>query len=364
MPKQSTIFKGKGTAKGAKTKLAVTEADDDFDDMLTELRATYVTAEAANSSSTSSSNSADTSLSSTTNPAWTAIPEEALMRACDRGDVSQLRRWARWGFRVTRKKSLYNAVLESEYEMALCLVRELGADVNQVGHRGMSALGFAAHRGNVGMVKYLANELEADVNHADAEGRTPLFFATLKVHLAVVRCLVKELRASVERGKLSARLASLHLAAQQARLKIVQCLVEELHADVNLASQGGSTPLMIAAANMNHKIVRYLLKHGAHPQATHGGVATAAELSKSKTAPAEETAYLKARTHCANPSCTNSGLKKCERCLQAYFCGSACIRAHWPAHMAECTAAAAKLKAAGGKPSSSSSSSSSHLSSS
>jgi hypothetical protein len=26
-------------------------------------------------------------------------------------------------------------------------------------------------------------------------------------------------------------------------------------------------------------------------------------------APAEETAYLQARAHCANPSCTNAGLK-------------------------------------------------------
>jgi ankyrin repeat protein len=82
----------------------------------------------------------------------------------------------------------------------------------------------------------------------------------------------------------------LHLAAQEGRLEIVQSLIEELGADVNLdAPNGTCTALKIAAANMNHKIVRYLLKHGAHPQAAHGGGATAAQLFKLMKAPAEET---------------------------------------------------------------------------
>jgi predicted RNA-binding Zn ribbon-like protein len=137
---------------------------------------------------------------------------------------------------------------------------------------------------------------------------------------------------------------------------LVKCLVEELRADVNLAENDGSTPLMTAAKKMHQMVVRYLLKHGADPQALHDRHGTAAEISKIANAPSEQTAYLEARTYCANPLCTNAGLKKCERCLQAYFCGSACIRAHWPAHKAECTAAAAKLKAVGGAPSSASSS--------
>jgi hypothetical protein len=45
--------------------------------------------------------------------------------------------------------------------------------------------------------------------------------------------------------------------------------------------------------------------------------------------------------------------------LQVYFFGNACIRAHWPAHKAECKVAAAKLKAAASVTSLSSSSSSS-----
>jgi hypothetical protein len=134
-------------------------------------------------------------------------------------------------------------------------------------------------------------------------------------------------------------------------LNIVHCFINELGADVGLTAHDGSTPLMTAACNKQHEVVRLLLKLGADPQALQDKFGTAADIVKIGRAPNEHTAYLEARTHCANPCCTNAGLKKCERCLQAYFCGSACIRAHWPAHKAECTAAAAKVKAAGGKPS-------------
>jgi hypothetical protein len=157
----------------------------------------------------------------------------------------------------------------------------------------------------------LVKDLGADVNQSTKIGCTPVYIAALKGHLDVARCLV-----------------------------------DDLGADVNQTTNDGSTPLMTAAARLHHDIVRYLLKHGADAQSTRNDNGTAASDSKQGNAPAEETAYIQARTHCANPTCTDAGLKKCESCLKVYFCGSACIRAHWPAHKAECTAAAAKLEAA------------------
>jgi hypothetical protein len=198
----------------------------------------------------------------------------------------------------------------------------------------------------------LSKELGADVHGLTKDGRTPLFIAAEFQHSAVMVCLVKD--AGVDVDRVGARgVTPLYLAAQKGRLEVVQCLVKELNASVNLATEAGGTPLMIAAQRMQHKVVRYLLKQGADPQVLHDGLGTAADISKYVNAPGEETAYLEARTHCANPGCTNAGLKKCERCLQVYFCGSACIRAYWPEHKAECKAAAAKLKAAKGASSSS-----------
>jgi ankyrin repeat protein len=104
------------------------------------------------------------------------------------------------------------------------------------------------------------------------------------------------------------------VATVAGHLNVFCCLVE-LGADVNHATIDGSSPLMIEAGQLHHDIVRYLLKHGAKPQASHDEFGTAADLSRYQNAPAAETAYLQARTHCANPNCTNAGLKKCERCL-------------------------------------------------
>jgi hypothetical protein len=127
----------------------------------------------------------------------------------------------------------------------------------------------------------LVEELGADANKTHADGWSPLFSASCTERLEVVQCLVK------------------------------------LGADINPVAKDGTTPLMLAAAMVHHKIVRYLLKDGADPQALHESLGTAADISKSFSAPSEQTAYLQARTHCANSRCTNAsaGLKKCERCL-------------------------------------------------
>jgi hypothetical protein len=239
-----------------------------------------------------------------------------------------------------------------------CLVKEFGADVNQRHEHAFTPLYIAAIEGKLEVVQCLVNEHGADVNLGDEQGLTPLYAVAKKGRLAVVRCLVKDLGADVNRRpKIGS--TPLHIVARMGHLDVVHFLVYDLGADVNEATKDGSTPLMIAAAeHLHYGIVRYLLKRGADPQASHHELGTAGDISQYMNAPDEETAYLQARAHCANSSCTNAGLKKCERRLKFYFCGNDCIRAHWPAHKAECKTTA-KLKAAGDVSSSSSLSSSS-----
>jgi hypothetical protein len=117
----------------------------------------------------------------------------------------------------------------------------------------------------------------------------------------------------------------------------MKCLVNELGADVNKVTLDGSTPLMAASKNKRNEIVRWLLKKGANAQATlHEGFGIAADISKDVGAPAEQTAYIEARTHCANPGCSGAGLKKCARCLEVFFCSKCCQVAAWLAHKADC----------------------------
>jgi ankyrin repeat protein len=105
-------------------------------------------------------------------------------------------------------------------------------------------------------------------------------------------------------------------------------MVKELGADVNKARHDGRTPLMVAANNTHDKIVAFLLKYGANAQASASVFGTAANISKQTGAPAEQTAYLEAITHCANTGCSGAGLKKCAGCLMVFYCARPCQLAH------------------------------------
>jgi hypothetical protein len=158
----------------------------------------------------------------------------------------------------------------------------------------------------------MVKEFGADINQADNKGCTPLFIAAQHGHESVVRCMVKE-----------------------------------LGADINNSTHDGRTPLMVAAHEKYDKIITFLLKYGADAQASASRCGTAANISKLKNAPAEQTAYLEARTHCAKTGCSGAGLKKCAGCLVVFYCGRPCQLAHWSAHKAECKGL--MLRAAKGK---------------
>jgi hypothetical protein len=181
-----------------------------------------------------------------------------------------------------------------------CLVKDLGAEYKS--HiDGRAPLFVAAKNGHPGVVRFLATELGADVNHADKCGCTPLFGAAQNGHLDVVRLLVKD-----------------------------------FGADVNQATFCGITTLIAATIRKHEEVVTWLLKNGANAQAIHENFGTAAHVSRSLGAPAEQSAYLEARTHCANPRCSGAGLKKCAKCLEVFFCAKDCQVAAWPAHKADC----------------------------
>jgi ankyrin repeat protein len=129
---------------------------------------------------------------------------------------------------------------------------------------------------------------------------------------------------------------SLHIAAQKGNLAMVRCLVKECGAHVNHANHNGATPLMVAEKNKNIEVVEFLLKHGANPQLSSSIYGTAADISSMIGAPAEQTEYLDARTHCANYGCDGAGVKKCAGCLKVYYCKRECQLAHWLAHKADC----------------------------
>jgi ankyrin repeat protein len=223
-----------------------------------------------------------------------------IVQACRAGDMDLLRQWAKRGIRVTSATPLCATASNGKLDAVRLLVMELGADVTQL-HNGFTALCIAAHRGHEHVVRALVQEFGADVNQVTPDGCSPLYAAAHLGHEHIVRCLVKE-----------------------------------FGANVNIAARDGTTPLMAAAVRKHTEIVVWLTKHGADSQASHPQGGTAADFSKLADAPAEQTAYLEARTHCAKPGCSGAGLKKCAGCLVIFYCCKECQVAHWSKHKAEC----------------------------
>jgi hypothetical protein len=369
----------KNKSKREIAKAATGDTDDDFDRMLAEVTtadmqlpvdvpASTVTTASITSSSSSSSSSSEGAGASLRG---LQVSENAIVAACKRGDIAQLRRWGRQGVRVKSADTLIYSILEvmsidilrclvedlgtdingarltdrvtplcaaayiGNLPFVQCLTQELGADVNQGIRDGGTPLYIAAYMGHMALMRCLVKELGADVNQSVSDGGTPLYIAAENGHLAVVQLLVTELGADVNRAKPNGA-NPLHIAAQQGHLAVVRYLVKESDADVNKARQNGVTPLMAAATSMHEDVVTFLIKYGANVQVTAPVFGTAADLFKSVGAAPEQTRYLVARTHCTNTGCVGAGIKKCAGCLKVFYCKRECQLAHWPAHKAEC----------------------------
>jgi ankyrin repeat protein len=234
---------------------------------------------------------------------------------------------------VSSAQPLCNAAANGKLDAVRLLLWELGADVNQL-LNDCSALCAAAQMGHEHVVWCLVKEFGSDV-HLLNHGFTALYVAAEAGHEQIVRCLLGECGANVNQVGEGGRTA-LYAAARKGLMNVVRCLVKDFGADVNIAASEGRTPLMVAAECKHTEVVVWLTKHGADSQALHEQWGTAANFSKLAEAPAEQTAYLEARTHCAKPGCSGAGLKKCALCLIIFYCGKECQVAHWPAHKAEC----------------------------
>jgi hypothetical protein len=310
---------------------------DDFDDMLADFRAQDL----QGSTSTTTSTSATSRTPATARMKAVTISDEDIIGACRQINVALLRRWGQQGVRVMSAEPfvLYAAFGDS-LDVLRCLVKDLGADVNEAGKEGYTALTAASQQGKLATVMCLVTELGADVNKLDPKDTIPLSSAAFNGHVDIMRCLVKECGANVNQGS-DDGITSLIIAAQRGNLSAVQCLVKELGADIHQADKKGGTPLMAASHYKHSSVVKWLIKAGADPQAS-APWGTAADLSKEAGASAEQTAYLEAKTHCSSPECSGAGILKCTGCKNARYCGEPCQLAHWKAHKADCKRWSAK----------------------
>jgi hypothetical protein len=163
----------KNDIKRKQTRLiaAAVQTHDDFVDMLAEFQTADLNAPSTAITATS------TSTSSVITPATVMdydVSEQALIAVAIRGDISQLQRSAKQGFRVRSGYPLVHVAANGKADAARCLVKDLRADINKAGTQGFTPLTIATQHKDMEMMKCLVKELGADVNLADTQGNTRL----------------------------------------------------------------------------------------------------------------------------------------------------------------------------------------------
>jgi uncharacterized protein len=159
-----------------------------------------------------------------------------------------------------------DAAMKGDREALRALLKQ-GADVSGAQGDGMSALHYAAERGDLEMTEMLVYA-GANVGATTRIGQyTPLHLASQSGSAAVVQALVKS-GASVSARTTTTGVTPLHLAAATGSADVVKILLDHgADADAKDA-EWGQTPLIYAASQNRPDAIRVLLARGADPRVT------------------------------------------------------------------------------------------------
>lgn len=180
----------------------------------------------------------------------------ALMRAAHRGHIGVLRFLiAECGVLVY---ALHAACRDGRVDLVLLMLK-FGIAVNAPDSQGQSPLDHAVKGLHVDVVRCLLPHCtEACVNRLDATGRTPLCVACSVGSLEIAQLLVRG-GADVE-ARCIAICTPLHYASFHGNVNLVVFLTRECHTQINVVDEQGTTPLAMAARRGHLDVVKYLLQ--------------------------------------------------------------------------------------------------------
>ncbi len=194
--------------------------------------------------------------------------DRALITAAGDGDTASVRRLLQEGASVHAADergvtALIAAAYRNHVEAARLLVRA-GADVDRQDRTQQSAFLIATSDGYVDLLR-LTLEAGADVHRTDSYNGTGLIRAADRGHVDVIRALLKTpIRVDhVNRLGWTALLEAIILGDGGPRHTEVVRLLVEAGAGVNIADNGGVTPLAHARARGFSAIVNILEEKGA-----------------------------------------------------------------------------------------------------
>jgi ankyrin repeat protein len=171
-----------------------------------------------------------------------------------------------WLAAAPSPSSVADAAMKGDRDAVRMLLKQ-GADVSAAKGDGMTALHFAAERGDAAMTEMLVYA-GANVAAVTRIGQyTPLHVASRSSNPAVVQALLKA-GAKVDARTTTSGVTPLHLAAASGSGAIVTLLLEHGAAADAKESEWGQTPLMFAAAENRVEAIHALLDYGADPTVT------------------------------------------------------------------------------------------------
>jgi len=173
---------------------------------------------------------------------------------------------------------LHHAVTQGSPEMVTYLIAR-GADVNERDRDGWTPILSAAWVDNAEAIKVLVAH-GADPNTASAQDLTPLGIATLYGKDSAALALI-DAGADLGRPIGEGGYTPLMLAVANHDTRLVEALLKK-GADVNAHNSGGVTALMIAATNGRADMVQLLLKAGANATAQTERGETALSIARAK----------------------------------------------------------------------------------
>lgn len=183
------------------------------------------------------------------------------------------------------KKNLGTAVVEAAARGDLAAVKSMiaqGADVTVSPGDGMTALHWAADRGDAAMAAALLRagaKLDAKTS---VNGYTPLHVASRSGSAAVVKALLDA--GANARTMTGTGATAMHLAAASGNAESVSALIAK-KGDVNARETAwGQTPLMFAATENRADVIKVLVKAGADPKVATRSMDLTEELARQQAA--------------------------------------------------------------------------------
>jgi ankyrin repeat protein len=190
--------------------------------------------------------------------------------AAEHGDTDLLVKLIKWSGKSCDVMDVFSgytplqvACLNGYHDMAEKLL-ELGATVDKKNRNHSTALHLASKGGSLQCAQLLIQN-GADVQACDLSGASPMHLACSSGHLDIVRELLSYGGSPNLRDATGA--TPIHDAASQGNVQMVELLFKQSGVEIEVTTNDGFTPLLVAASRGHVKVATTLLERGADPNA-------------------------------------------------------------------------------------------------